>query len=355
MPGVAATSPSAPVRPSRQRDQSPSSYVTIGGELRLSNPGQLELLRGMAERGVPLRTTVRGYSMTPFVRDGDVVTIVPMAGGEPHIGDVTAVALPGNGRMAVHRVIARSGAGWLVRGDNCSEADGVFTRDAFVGRVVRVERRGRDVRLGLGAQGAWVAALSRDGWLGRAKAVRWAPHRAAARALRAAQGLPAYRRAGRRLAPRVAIVPATAADMEAVYRHYAPGVPAPEFRENPNVVHWVARHGTAVVGFVEFVHHPEEHAPWVGDWLFSLEVWATHRGLGIGEALTRTVMAEARARGAAELRLVVFEDAVRAVRLYRKLGFARVTVAALEPLLAAEKAQMGRRRFVMSKRLDGGS
>jgi hypothetical protein len=35
-------------------------FVTPGGELRLSNAGQLEMLRGMVERGVPLRTKVRG-------------------------------------------------------------------------------------------------------------------------------------------------------------------------------------------------------------------------------------------------------------------------------------------------------
>lgn len=155
-----------------------SSFVASGDVLHLSNAGQLELLRGVAERGAPLRTTVRGWSMSPFIKDDDVVTIEPLR-GEPRVGDVAAVS--DEGRMAVHRVVARRSRGWLVLGDNCERPDGVYPRAAFVGRVVRVERAGRDVRLGLGASGAWVAALSRGGWLGRARRARQALRRAARR------------------------------------------------------------------------------------------------------------------------------------------------------------------------------
>jgi len=330
-----------------------SPFVSSGGELRLTNPGQLELLRGMAGRGIPLRQSVRGSSMAPFIRDQDVVTIAPMNGRAPRLGDVVAFALPGNERMAVHRVVARVGAGWLMHGDNCPEPDGVVASDDVLGRVVRVERGGRDVHLGLGAQGAWLATLQRCGWLARARAAWRAPRLATARALRAAQGLPLYRRAGRRLAPHSTIAEATKADLAAVQRRLAPGVPSQELSANPGVTRWVARRGAKVVGFVELVHHPEEHAPWVGYWLFSLLVWGPYRGLGVGEALTRRVIAEAVAQGATELLLAVYEDDARAVRFYWKLGFERVTVPALEPLLAAETAPSGRRRVVLRKRLEG--
>jgi hypothetical protein len=71
-----------------------SDYVFIGGELHLSNLGQLELLTGMMERGVPLRTMVRGFSMHPFICDGDVLTISPVNGKKLLPGDVVAFVQP---------------------------------------------------------------------------------------------------------------------------------------------------------------------------------------------------------------------------------------------------------------------
>jgi ribosomal protein S18 acetylase RimI-like enzyme len=318
-----------------------------GRELHLSNLGQLELLRGVVERGVSLRTTVRGFSMAPFVCDRDVLTIAPIGGREPRVGEVIAFVLPGTGRMAVHRVVARVGAGWLMRGDSCPEADGVVTLDAMVGRVVRVERGGRDVRLGRGAEGAWIAALNRGDGLMRLWTLWHLPRRVAASVLRRAQGLALYRAAGRRAAVGVRITEAGAADMAAVHRHLNPSELDRPHPPNPDVTNWVAKRGTTVIGFTQLVCHPETHPPWVGHWLFSLTVWGRYRGLGIGEALTRRVIEWAQAQGGRKLLLVVYEDSGPAIGLYRKLGFEHVVLPGLEPSLAAEKAQSGRRRVVM--------
>jgi ribosomal protein S18 acetylase RimI-like enzyme len=332
----------------------PSAFVGTGGELRLSNLGQLELLRGVTERGVPLRTSVRGFSMSPFIRDRDVLTIAPLDSRDPRPGEVIAFTLPGSGRLAVHRVVARRGAGWLVRGDNCPEADGVITRDEMLGRVVRVERGGREVRLGLGAQGAWIAALNRGEALTRLRAFSRLPRRTAASALNRAQSFAVYRAVAGRLAPRVEIVDANEADLAAVQRHLNPLSMLGRREPDPCVTEWVAKRGAKVVGFVQLVYHPESHAPWLGYWLFSLTVWRQYRGQGIGEALTRRVIAHAQREGATELLLVVYEDNVPAIALYRRLGFVGVTLAALEPSLAPEKRESGRRRIVMRKLLKSG-
>lgn len=144
------------------------SITHPGGELHLSNLGQLELLRGMVERGRPLRTTVRGFSMSPFIRDDDVLTIVPVNSRAPRVGEVVAFTMPASGRLTIHRILARAGTGWLVRGDNCLETDGVVARENIIGRVVRVERQGRQVRLGVGAEARLIA------WLQRAHVLTWA-------------------------------------------------------------------------------------------------------------------------------------------------------------------------------------
>ena len=325
----------------------PSYVVSAGGELHLSNPGQLALLRGMAEHGAALRAMVRGVSMSPFIRDQDVLTIAPMNGRTPAVGEVVAFIQPDTGRVAIHRVIARAGLGWLVRGDNCPRADGVVMGQDIIGCVTRVERLGREVRLGLGPERAWIAALNHGNGLVSLKKLWRAPRRAAGFALHRLQALPIYRAIGRSLATPIETAEAHDSDLAAAHRMFNPLTPYQRQPPNPNVTNWVAKRGTKVIGFVQFVYHPEDHLLWVGYWLFSMFVWERYRGLGIGQALARRVIEQARDRGAADLFLAVFEDNDPAIRLYRKLGFQRITLPALEPVFEAEKEQFGRRRIVM--------
>lgn len=126
-----------------------SPFIVPGEELLLSNHAQLELLRAHVERGVSLRMSMLGYSMEPLIRSGDVLTVAPMPDREPRLGEVIAFVGTHGARLYVHRVVERAASGWLMRGDNSSHADGVFSREAMVGRVVRVERRGRLVDAGL--------------------------------------------------------------------------------------------------------------------------------------------------------------------------------------------------------------
>jgi hypothetical protein len=138
-----------------------SPYVSHGADLSLSNRGQLELLRGMNERGVPLRTTARGFSMHPFIRDQDVLTISPIHDSEPQVGDVVAFVHPYTGKLVIHRIITRTAAGWQLKGDNSTQTDRLTGREHILGRVTRIERKGRDVRLGLGLERRLIAALTR--------------------------------------------------------------------------------------------------------------------------------------------------------------------------------------------------
>ena len=328
-------------------------FVTRGGELRLSNLGQLALLQAVSGRGAALRTRVRGFSMMPFIRDQDVVTVAPMSGIPPRVGEVVAFVNPDGGRLAIHRVVAQAGTGWVIRGDNCPEPDGIVDREHILGRVSSVERSGRRVGFGQGFVGAVIAALNRHEVLGRANALMRLPRRAAGLALRQAQRLPAYRTLGRRLAPAFEIEVATESDLEVVHRQHNPFVPYRRCPPDPQVTNWVARIGTHIVGFVQVTTRPEQGSGWGGHWLFSLSVQPCFRGLGIAAALTRQVVARSIADGAPDLRLAVFEDNARAIALYAKSGFERITVAALEPGFEQEQAQTGRRRIVMKRQLGG--
>jgi hypothetical protein len=92
--------------------------------------------------------------MIPFVRDGDIVHVRPVAHGDVRVGDVVAYASAE--AFLLHRVVAERPGGWLLRGDALDFADFV-PREAVLGRAVAVVRRGRWRRLD--------TAPSR--WLGR--------------------------------------------------------------------------------------------------------------------------------------------------------------------------------------------
>jgi len=145
---------------------------------------------------------------------------------------------------------------------------------------------------------------------------------------------------------------ATDADRLAVQCWLDPqGDAARGVQRNPNVTEWVAQWHGQLAGFVQLVRHPPEHFPYTGYWLFGLTIKPHWQGLGIGEMLSQAVLDRTRAEGAQTLDLLVFDDNVRALGLYRKLGFKLHTIPELEPQLESERAQCGRRRVVMRKRL----
>lgn len=323
--------------------------MSQGGELHLSNLGQRELLRGMMERGVPLRTTVRGFSMHPFIRDQDVLTIAPLKNHRLCIGDIVAFIQPDTGRMAVHRVIAKKSDRWVMRGDNCPEADGAVVKDDIIGHVIHIERNGRNIRLGVIIAQHWIARLNRGEGLVKLKKLWNLPRRGAHFFLRNLQSLAHYRQFARWLALRVVISVAEEGDMEEVHMLLNPSTPYRHSPPNPNVINWIAWRKQKVIGFVQLVNHPPAHHPWTGAWLFSLHVHPPYRAFGIGDRLTLNVIEKAKAQGASELLLAVYQDNIRAVRLYEKLGFCKIILPALEPSLQMEEEKTGRRRIVMSK------
>ncbi len=161
-----------------------SRNVAARHELRLSNAGQRDLLRAFAAQGATLRTPARGVSMQPLICDRDILTIVPLANHAPRAGDVIAFTLPGSGKLTIHRVVARTEGGWILRGDSSAQDDGVIPRSEMIGIVTRVERQGRAVRLCLGPAAGCIAALRRQAgirFLRRLAALPWHAGRKIAR------------------------------------------------------------------------------------------------------------------------------------------------------------------------------
>lgn len=145
--------------------------IRNAGERPLSGEALTELLRAVLAAGRPLRFRAGGLSMSPFIKDGDVLTIRPLGGEAPRTGDIVAFIHPETGKAAVHRVVRGKSGLFSLKGDNSPLADGIVVLEQILGTVCRVERSGKDIRLGGKRGGAVIAALSRSGWLGKGLSV----------------------------------------------------------------------------------------------------------------------------------------------------------------------------------------
>lgn len=142
--------------------------VSKGNELTIPGDVILDLLQAVLAKGSLFRFRAHGMSMLPFIRDNDFLIIAPPGRVKPGIGRVVAYTHPGCGSLIVHRVIRRDGNTFLIAGDNTlgSLHDRV-ERQAILGCVIRVERDGYRVYLGLGPERYLITLFSRYGLLAR--------------------------------------------------------------------------------------------------------------------------------------------------------------------------------------------
>lgn len=140
-----------------------SNHVTDLAQSSLFSPDHflVELAKEVLSKGAECRLQVKGYSMSPFIKDNDVVTISPVSEASPGLGDVIAFVHPKTERLLIHRVVGKSGDACLVKGENALEPDGLIERKDIVGIITRVERKGRKVLLGLGPERVLIALLTR--------------------------------------------------------------------------------------------------------------------------------------------------------------------------------------------------
>lgn len=137
-----------------------------------------QLIADAARRFGHVRLRVTGTSMLPLVRPLDILHVRGCAVEDIRLSDVVLFAR--QGRLFAHRVVAKPDANRLLtQGDTIDKPDPLVDRDEVVGRVERVERRGRDVSAAPTVNGRLTASLFRrsamarqlfgrlQGWRGR--------------------------------------------------------------------------------------------------------------------------------------------------------------------------------------------
>ena len=113
--------------------------------------------------------------MSPTIRDGEAVTVEPLKAREARIGDILLYQT--ERRVIAHRVVGNTGEEdgtrmLILRGDSLAACDAPVRAGQVLGRVIAVERKGREVKL-----------------TGRRAGIRRAARRCAARVKR---GLPSW-------------------------------------------------------------------------------------------------------------------------------------------------------------------
>lgn len=111
--------------------------------ISLSAPVIMELIEAVHDKGASFRFQAKGHSMTPAIRDGDIITVSPLKDLMPRRGDVLAFRHPDRPQMLVHRVLHAKADKYFIQGDNCPEADGWIPAENILGLITRVERHGK--------------------------------------------------------------------------------------------------------------------------------------------------------------------------------------------------------------------
>lgn len=105
------------------------------------------LAESFLSRDVKFRFTLTGGSMTPFMKEGDEITVA-RARKQCAVGDVVLVRAK-EGRVLLHRIVKKCPNGYITRGDACMTDDGCIPEADIMGKVVAVSSCGLNLHLRL--------------------------------------------------------------------------------------------------------------------------------------------------------------------------------------------------------------
>ena len=133
--------------------------------LSIPNDEFADLITAVLQNGIPFRFQASGFSMSPFIKNGDVITLSNSSKREISMGDVVAFINPACDKLTIHRVVKIHANGFLMKADNSPRLDGWIEKQHILGYVINVERYHRSVKIGLGSGRQFIAFLSRHNLL----------------------------------------------------------------------------------------------------------------------------------------------------------------------------------------------
>lgn len=137
----------------------------MNNNLKLSGKNLTYLMRAVLEKKADFRFQAKGHSMSPFIKNQDIVTISPLPINRPHTGDIVAASFLQRKSIMVHRVIGTQQDKFIIKGDNNKSRDSLFEQDQIIGLVTKVERNGKRVWYGGEWSGKTIAFFSKTSLL----------------------------------------------------------------------------------------------------------------------------------------------------------------------------------------------
>lgn len=140
----------------------------------LNGEALAEILSATFSKQACFRFKARGFSMFPFIRDNDILTVSPLSLIEPSFGQAVAFIHPATNKLVVHRIVGSYSGSYLIKGDNSLTPDGIIPMENILGCVSKIERDGRPILVSLGKERFFIGWLSRKRffplcfWVGRA-------------------------------------------------------------------------------------------------------------------------------------------------------------------------------------------
>jgi len=82
-----------------------------------------------------------GVSMTPFIKNGDTLTIKLLSKNDAiRTGDIVVVKQIDKKKIIVHRIIKTKETRYYIKGDNKIRSDGWFPQKAIIGVITEIKR-----------------------------------------------------------------------------------------------------------------------------------------------------------------------------------------------------------------------
>ena len=338
------------------------------------NADFLKLSRDIFKRDKSIRFQAKGWSMRPFILDGDFILISPVENSSLKTGDVVLYSTKRD-KVIVHRIIKKYKKDGrmilLVKGDATSgHADEVGIQDVL-GKVTAVERNGRkrgiDTKLyhmmgllfaGMSPFSQWIYPIgslvkSRGRMLlgGLLEKIQ-SPNFYSLLVKRLMKADINYRFAGPEDAPALSRLYRNSLELGLENAEDAFYNQPREFKSSD---YWlVAKRKNRVIGGAALTEFPENNYPYTGWWVFGMKVNWRYRRMGVGKKLTKMAMDLAAEYGGSDIKLLVFEDTKPAKKLYKELGFRQISIPELDRQLSQEAEKTSRRRIILAKDIKSG-
>ncbi|MBU0633575.1 MAG: signal peptidase I [Candidatus Omnitrophica bacterium] len=279
-----------------------------------TNPDLLTLSEALLEQNQEFRLLAKGLSMRPNIREGDFLYIQPVKGGDIQNGDIIFFRDAGQ-RPVIHRVVKKD----IVNNETIifTQGDAMLWAESLnpnqvLGKVKLIERAGRKIDINSRMQRA-------GNFINRWRYRLFLKTRnISGRILSRIQGGGIYGWAIKKI-----VMPRLCYSWR-------------KNQEGQNILE--AKVKDKIIACLKIEQFPEESLE--GFWIFGLQVnWAWRR-LGIASTMVKAARDMARTSGQSKVRVFVFADNQRAIKLYEKAGFHRANCSELEEWVRGDEGRL---------------